>query len=501
MQKSAPTFGRVAIMVTFAFSCFGLLLFLWLAFGGAIPLKPNGYRVTVVLPDAGQLAQEADVRISGVNVGKVKAISLGSDGLTHAVIELSQQYAPLPRNTRAVLRLKTLLGETYIELTPGNPSSGRIPEGGTIPVTQVAPSVQLDEVYRAFDPRTRLAFQQWMEGLAGAIQGRGEDLNSAIGNLSPFTDDANTLISILQSQQGAVQQLVSNLGTVSDALASRDGQLRGLITNAQTTFATTAARDTQLQDAIVVLPTFEQQTQATVNDLSAFALNTNPLIDQLRPAARQLSPTLADVAILSPQLKTLFTRLNPLISAARAGLPALRSSLTELRPLLDELDPVLTNVNPIVQYLQPYTREIEAFFANTVGATEATDQPVDDGGKRVHYLRTTNPLNLESLAVYPTRAGTNRPNPYMQPGAFDHLASGLPVFDNRSCGNGTPSLVNAVAPGLPQPLVTLLAGAGILPNQGQAVLPIAAPPCHQQGPFSFEGLTSQYPHVVKAPSK
>ena len=45
MNKAAPTFGRIAAMVVFALSCFGLLLFLWLAFGGAVPLKPKGYRV------------------------------------------------------------------------------------------------------------------------------------------------------------------------------------------------------------------------------------------------------------------------------------------------------------------------------------------------------------------------------------------------------------------------------------------------------------------------
>ena len=45
MNKSAPSFGRIAAMVVFALSCFGLLLFLWLAFGGAVPLKPKGYRV------------------------------------------------------------------------------------------------------------------------------------------------------------------------------------------------------------------------------------------------------------------------------------------------------------------------------------------------------------------------------------------------------------------------------------------------------------------------
>ncbi len=73
MQKVAPSFGRVLVMALFALSCFGLLLFLWLAFGGSTPLKPKGYRFTVPFPQAGQLAQEADVRISDVSVGKVKS--------------------------------------------------------------------------------------------------------------------------------------------------------------------------------------------------------------------------------------------------------------------------------------------------------------------------------------------------------------------------------------------------------------------------------------------
>ena len=57
MQKAAPSFGRIAVMAGFALSCFGLLLFLWIAFGGNIPLKPKGYRYTASLSDATQLAQ------------------------------------------------------------------------------------------------------------------------------------------------------------------------------------------------------------------------------------------------------------------------------------------------------------------------------------------------------------------------------------------------------------------------------------------------------------
>ena len=66
MQKQAPSIGRILVMVLFALSCFGILLYLWLVFGGSTPLKPQGYRFKVNFPEATQLAQEADVRISGV---------------------------------------------------------------------------------------------------------------------------------------------------------------------------------------------------------------------------------------------------------------------------------------------------------------------------------------------------------------------------------------------------------------------------------------------------
>src|SRR5919109_2198960 len=121
MQKQAPSLGRILVMVGFALSCFGLLLFLWLAFGGPIPLKPKGYRFQVRFAEATQLAKEADVRISGVPVGKVKTIEPDTKtGRSDVVIQLESRYAPLPSDARAILRQKTLLGETYVELTPGS---------------------------------------------------------------------------------------------------------------------------------------------------------------------------------------------------------------------------------------------------------------------------------------------------------------------------------------------------------------------------------------------
>src|SRR5947209_20594847 len=106
-------------MVLFALSCFGLLLFLWLSFGGSVPLKPKGYRFQVAFPEATQLGLYADVRTAGVTVGKVREKRLDPRGnRTIATIELDRRFAPLHADARAILRQKTLLGETYVELTP-----------------------------------------------------------------------------------------------------------------------------------------------------------------------------------------------------------------------------------------------------------------------------------------------------------------------------------------------------------------------------------------------
>src|SRR3954462_11024866 len=127
MQKTAPTFGRLLTMVVFALSCFGLLLFLWLSFGGAVPLKPKGARFDVAFGEATQPGPEADVRIAGVTVGKVREKRRDPrSNRTLATIDLQGRFAPIPDDTKAILRQKTLLGETYVELTPGSPGARKL---------------------------------------------------------------------------------------------------------------------------------------------------------------------------------------------------------------------------------------------------------------------------------------------------------------------------------------------------------------------------------------
>src|SRR3954463_4157973 len=180
MQKEGPSVGRILAMVFFALSCFGLLTFLWISFGGSVPLKPKQYELNVNFPEATTLAEAADVRIAGVTVGKVRSKRLDKAGnRTKVVLRIEPKYAPLSRDSRAILRQKTLLGETFVELSPGHPSSGRLADGGTLSNSQVEPTVELDEILRIFDPATKVAFRNWVQESAKTISGTApQDLNS-----------------------------------------------------------------------------------------------------------------------------------------------------------------------------------------------------------------------------------------------------------------------------------------------------------------------------------
>ena len=214
-----------------------------------------------------------------------------------------------------------------------------------LPASQVSDTVELDEILRAFDPKTRAAFQDWMQTQAQAISGHGQDLNDALGNLAPFAEDTADIVSILNKQEGAVSRLIANTGVVFGALSERDGQLRSLIENTNTVFATTASRDEQLKAAFRALPTFEKESELTFKRLDEFAAETDPLITQLRPAARELSPTLQELEKISPDLRNLLEQLQPLIDASVKGFPAAEKTLEDLRPLIAQLDPATAQLD------------------------------------------------------------------------------------------------------------------------------------------------------------
>ena len=499
MIKQAPSFGRIFAMVAFTLSCFGILVFLWLNFGGSVPLHPEGYRVTVGFPEATQLAKEADVRISGVRVGRVKTNEANAEsGLTEAVLEIDARYAPIPSDTRAILRQKTLLGETYVELTAGTARSEPVPDGGALGAGRVSDTVQLDEILRTFDPETRERFSTWMDQAGVAGKGNAEALNDALAYLTPFAEETSDVLAVLRRQSGATQAFVRDTGYVFDALTERRGQLRELIRNSNRTWEAIASRDVQLADTFRVFPTFLRESREATERITDFALETDPLIDQLRPAARELSPTLIDLDRLAPDLKGFFEDLDPLVRVSRRGLPATERVLENTQPLLRRLDPWLRNFTPIVDYLGIYRREIAAFLANDAAATQGQEQAFTDRSKFLNYLRTANPVNPEMMTGWPFRLATNRSNPYTEPGGYDKLRTEghLEVFGEYLCTDNptppTPEPNEWLTESVIEQIDLFIFGGDL--NRGKA------PPCDPQAPLGrVVGQSGMFPRLQPLP--
>ena len=518
MQKRAPTLANILVIVLFALSCFGLLLFLWESFGGPVPLKPKGYRFTAVFPRTLALAEQSDVRISGVNVGHVISLQHDKDGLTHASIEIAGKYAPIPSNMHAILRQKTLLGETYVQLKPEGAGAPSLPDGGQLSQAQVEPSVTLDDILAALDPKTRASFQIWMRSLAEGLGGRGEEINSSFAVIQPFVEDANKLVAISVSQEGALRAAIHNTGVVFDALTAREGQFRGFISNGERTFHAAAEASLQFAQAWRELPAFERNSQTALRSFDSLATDASPLLDQFRPAEEQLTPLLRAVKPFTPPFNSFLTSLGPFTKAAKTGLPAVKGETELTVPLLAATSPVLHNFNPFLQYLSEYVPELQALFANGTASTQTHEKNTNvREGPQQHFLKAMQVLTPEGLAVYQQRIGTNRANAYPQPGAFRALVTGLSVFSSASCANSAPSLsgppLGTITEETIEQLIGLEPGSRkkgapvenhvlyppVANNPESAPNAVPAPACNQQGPFTFNGETSQFPHAT--PSK
>ncbi len=437
MNKNAPTVGRMAAMIGFTLSVAALLMFLWTAFGGTLPLRPEGYRFKAAFPEASLLVKEADVRMAGVNIGKVKQKELGPGGRTTVVeMEIDDRFAPIGRDAVAILRQKSLLGETYVEITAGSPKGKELDDGGTLARANVDDTVELDEVFRVFDPKTREGFQRWLHEAGIVTSGTfARDFNDSLGNAAPFFEGGADLLRPLAEQEVALRRVFRDTGRVFTAVSREDGQLRGLITGGEATFGALASRDDALADTFQVFPTFLRETRATVRRLEDFARNTDPLVRDLREPARDLAPTLRDLGDLSPDLEKLFRDIDPLVAASERGVPAAERFLRGAEPVLEATHVFLPELNPILSYLS-FARGQLAQFITVGGAALAGDGVggyTGDGGAE-NYLPQIAIIDGRSFESRPTRPPWERANAYIAPNAYDR-ATPLGVIESFDCKN------------------------------------------------------------------
>ncbi|WP_354699628.1 hypothetical protein DSM112329_05349 [Paraconexibacter sp. AEG42_29] len=461
--------GRIFIAVGFALSCIGLLFFLWTSFGGTLPLNAKGYRATLVLPDASNVVKETDVRISGVVIGRVVTTER-SGTTTRAVLEIESRYAPLRRDVRAVLRRKSLLGEAYLELSPGSPTAAAIPEGGLIPARQVREEVAVDKVLSTFDPRTRAALRGWLQGWEAGLDGRAADLSGAVGRLPGAVQTSGDLLGELRRQRTAVSTLVRDTGVTFGAIGSQQASVDRLITNSRALLDTTASSERDLRRTVAALPGFLDGLQSAAAATSRVSRPLTPVLAALRPAARRLPATLTAATSAGRELRALAAPLDAVTGVAPRGLNAARGILDAAGPLIGQLRPFARQLLPMVQFAQVYRQELVQAWTQTAAATQAVAP--DANGRNVHYLRAPAVFPAEALIGASRKAPYSRSNAYMAPSGIDELAKGgLKAFDCANVGN---------------PITT-------------PPIPGTYPDCRPQGPVTVAGRTSQYPQLRQAP--
>jgi virulence factor Mce-like protein len=476
VNKNRPHPAQIGIMVAFALSCFGLLLFLWTSFGGPVPLRALPYQVKTSFTQGAQLAGYADVRVSGVTVGKVTKI-VRDGGKSQVTMKIDPKFAPLPKDTRATLRTKTLVGETFVDLSFGTRKDAIarrafIADGGTIPGKNVQPTVELDQILDAFDAPTRRDLKTVITALAKATNGRGKDLNAAVAQITPLSESADGLFNILNRQTAEVQSGTRDLGTTFAAVGRREGAIRGIAEGGRQLFETTAALTPELRETLNTLPSFAREMRRFMTTVEATSRTARPAIDDLRPVTPLVRPALQRLAVLAPQLERTLTELNPVLSRVRTGLPPVQTILSGLRPLTDALEPASEDLLPIAQFLKAYRREVPVTFANAGAATQATAP--DAQGRQRSYLRIASPINGETVTGARTRNPNNRYSPYPRPGELELAGTTRnPSFACDHLGNAT----------------GILTGILDLPGGG-------GPPCVPQQPFEINGTKTVYPRLA-----
>ena len=189
------------------------------------------------------------------------------------MIEIDPQFAPRPADTRAILRQKTLLGETYVELSPGSHNGPKLADGAALPHGQVAPTVQLDEILSTFDPTTRQAFQTWMQQQGIALTGRGQNLNAALAELYPFATNVDSVLAVLNRDSAATSTLLRDGGQVFASIARSPAALQQLVDNSNTAFSATAAQANALAATIRAFPGFLVAQRQTIDRVRRFSVD------------------------------------------------------------------------------------------------------------------------------------------------------------------------------------------------------------------------------------
>lgn len=309
-------------------------------------LKADLGTAQAVTPGQGQT-----VDIAGVNVGEISSVEL-KDGRALVSMNIKPSYAAVYHDATLLLRPKTGLKDMIVELSPGDPTTGKLRSGDLIPVQNTLPDVNPDEVLAALDTDSRAYLQLLANGGGQALTGQGPPLSAALRRFGPTARDLEQITGLLGQRRDNLRRVVHNFSTLSVALGAKDQQLAGLVTSSNQVFAGFARQEAALRASLGLLPGDLQQTQTTLAKVNTLAQTLGPTVTRLDPTARELAPALRQTRpfliqttpIIRDQLRPFSRVALPLVSdlrpAARdlsALMPNLLTSLSVVNELFNEL--------------------------------------------------------------------------------------------------------------------------------------------------------------------
>jgi len=252
-----------------------ILGMLFLAFNASsLPFLNSGNSYHADFADAAGLKTGDDVRVAGVKVGTVT--SVGLDGAQVRVGLRVDSGIAVGSATRAEIKIKTLLGQKYIALTPAG--TGTLE--GDIPLARTETPLDVTAAFNGLGAR------------AGEI------------NTQQLAQAFDTLAATFKDTPPYVHQSLRGLERLSTSIASRDNELHALLARANGVTQTLASRDAQvaklINDSNLILETVYQQRTVVhrlLVDTAAVSQQLASLVQENRavigPALNHLHATLA----------------------------------------------------------------------------------------------------------------------------------------------------------------------------------------------------------------
>jgi phospholipid/cholesterol/gamma-HCH transport system substrate-binding protein len=356
------TIARVAVLAVLVLAA---VLVATMLLGGS---EKSTYKLR--FQNAGQLVKDNDVQIGGRRIGSVREINLTDTNEAEIDIEISEEFAPLRRGTRAAIRATSLSGiaNRYIALTPGPNNEEKLEDGAVLPLTDTTPIVDLDQLFNTLDPEARRSLQRIIKGSATQYAGKEEQANEAAKFFNPALSSTRRLVNELNRDSRTLERFIVDGARAMTALAAKRETLTDLVGNADQAAQGIVAENEAFSDTLQRLPGTLRRGNSTFVNLRATLTDLDVLVAESKPATK-------DLARFLRELRPLVTDARPTIRDLRLAIrrPGTDNDLVELTrkaPRLQRVaSPSLRNTTkalrrsiPVLDFARPYMPELTGYL-------------------------------------------------------------------------------------------------------------------------------------------